>query len=363
MNDQIKLPPEKTGSMQSGGKVKAIVPQNIEEAFRMADAIFMSGMYPESYAADSERRSGRQMQGGPDRVATTSRIMVGIQKAMEVGLPPISGLSAIYIVNNRPTIYGDGIPALLYSSGKVTKFKEWSEGEWGKDDYVCKCLIQRNDMDDPIERQFSWADAKKAGLTGKTGPWTTHPKRQLQMRARGFAARDGAADILNGLGIYEEVIDIPEKSREVDTSSLDDNTTTPSPETIPPVSANPSTPQLPKPDNSNLMQDLQFDEPEPVPVTATEVIAAQEKQQATFDKINDGISDIVNEGVQNMASVCIDQIKKGSIFRTNDAFGIPVCQTCNGKQAVNYTQENPETGEVDEGIQPCPDCNKPTTNR
>ena len=236
MNDPINMP-QKTGQMQSGGKVRAIVPQNIEEAFRMADAIYLSGMYPESYAADAERKTGRQM-GVIDRQATTSRIMVGIQKAMEVGLPPISGLSSIYIVNNRPTIFGDGIPALLYSSGKVTRFKEWSEGEWGKDDYVCKCLIQRNDIEDPIEREYSWADAKKAGLIGKSGPWTTHPKRQLQMRARGFAARDGAADILNGLGIYEEVIDIPEKAAAVDTSSLDDT---------------PTTPQLPAPDSSNLI--------------------------------------------------------------------------------------------------------------
>ena len=297
MNDPINMP-QKTGQMQSGGKVRAIVPQNIEEAFRMADAIFLSGMYPESYAADAERKTGRQM-GVIDRQATTSRIMVGIQKAMEVGLPPISGLSSIYIVNNRPTIFGDGIPALLYSSGKVTRFKEWSEGEWGKDDYVCKCLIQRNDIEDPIEREFSWADAKKAGLIGKSGPWTTHPKRQLQMRARGFAARDGAADILNGLGIYEEVIDIPEKAVAVDTSSLDDT---------------PTTPQLPAPDSSNLIHNLEFEEPIPV-------------------------------------------------VQENESFGNTVCQTCNGKQAINYTQENPETGEVEEGIQPCPDCNKPTTNR
>lgn len=297
MNDPINMP-QKTGQMQSGGKVRAIVPQNIEEAFRMADAIYLSGMYPESYAADAERRTGKQMQG-IDRQATTSRIMVGIQKAMEVGLPPISGLSAIYIVNNRPTIYGDGIPALLYASGKIVKFKEWSEGEWGKDDYKWKCLIQRNDIDDPIEREFSWADAKKAGLIGKSGPWTTHPKRQLQMRSRGFAARDGAADILNGLGIYEEVIDIPEKTVSVDTSSLDDS---------------PPTPQLPAPDNSNLMPDLQFEEPIPV-------------------------------------------------VQENESFGNPVCQTCNGKQVVHSTQENPETGEIEEVIQPCPDCNKPTTNQ
>ena len=317
MNDPINMP-QKTGQMQSGGKVRAIVPQNIEEAFRMADAIFLSGMYPESYAADAERKTGRQM-GVIDRQATTSRIMVGIQKAMEVGLPPISGLSAIYIVNNRPTIYGDGIPALLYASGKIIKFKEWSEGEWGKDDYKWKCLIQRNDIDDPIEREFSWADAKKAGLIGKSGPWTTHPKRQLQMRARGFAARDGAADILNGLGIYEEVIDIPEKAVAVDTSSLDDNPTTPSPETKPPVSDNPTTPQLPAPDNSNLMPDLQFEEPIPV-------------------------------GAENAQT--------GTIFRKDDVFGLPVCQTCNGKQVVHSTQENPETGEINETIEPCPHCTK-----
>lgn len=315
MNDQINIP-QKTGQMQSGGKVKAIVPQNIEEAFRMADAIFLSGMYPESYAADAERKTGRQM-GVIDRQATTSRIMVGIQKAMEVGLPPISGLSSIYIVNNRPTIFGDGIPALLYSSGKVTRFKEWSEGEWGTDGYVCKCLIQRNDIEDPIEREFSWADAKKAGLIGKSGPWTTHPKRQLQMRARGFAARDGAADILNGLGIYEEVIDIPEKRTEVDTSSLDDTT----------AAENVVFPQSEK----NLMIENN----------------SQPAMPLVFES-----DDLATVGAAND-----EQIEK-SPFSEDD-----VCHTCNGKQAINYTQKNTETGEVEEGIQPCPDCNKPTTNR
>jgi len=321
MNDQTKPqdqkpaePSPKLSTMQSGGKVKAIVPQNIEEAFRMADAIYLSGMYPESYAADAERRTGKQMQG-IDRQATTSRIMVGIQKAMEVGLPPISGLSSIYIVNNRPTIYGDGIPALLYASGKVTKFKEWSEGAWGTDEYVCKCVIQRNDMEDPIEREFSWADAKKAGLANKTGPWSTHPKRQLQMRARGFAARDGAADILNGLGIYEEVIDIPEKSREVDTSSLDD---TPAPKAEPLAIENTPQPAM----------DLAFDDSDVDLVAVGKIV---EMNNAELEKIP---------------------------FIEDD-----VCQTCNGKQVVNYTQENPETGEIEEGIEPCPDCNQPVTNK
>lgn len=52
---------------------------------------------------------------------------------------------------------------------------------------------------------FSVADAKTAGLWGKQGPWKQFPDRMLQMRARGFAARDGAADVLGGLYLREEV--------------------------------------------------------------------------------------------------------------------------------------------------------------
>lgn len=202
--------PQKPPAIESGGKIQAIVPRTIEEAYRMADAIFFSGMYPNSYEVKGDAR------------ATVSRIMIGIQKSMEVGLAPITGLSTIYIINNRPTIFGDGVPALLYGSGKIKYIKEWSEGEYPNEDYKAICEIMRKDGEEPIRREFSMADAKKAGLLGKSGPWSQYPKRQLQMRARGFAARDGASDILCGLGIAEEVMDIPQPSKTVDTSSLDD---------------------------------------------------------------------------------------------------------------------------------------------
>lgn len=205
------IPQPKPPTIESGGKIQAIVPRTIEEAYRMAEAIFKSGMYPDSYKVDGDPK------------ATASRIMIGIQKAMEVGLAPITGLSTIYIVNNRPTIFGDGIPALLYGSGKIEFIKEWTTGNYPDQDYTAHCAIKRVGASEPVVREFSIADATKAQLLGKRGPWQTHPKRQLQMRARGFAARDGAADILSGLGIAEEVMDIPEPPKQVDTSSLDDD--------------------------------------------------------------------------------------------------------------------------------------------
>jgi hypothetical protein len=51
------------------------------------------------------------------------------------------------------------------------------------------------------------AEAKKAGLWGKGGPWTQYPRRMLQMRARGFALRDAFPDVLRGLVTAEEAAD------------------------------------------------------------------------------------------------------------------------------------------------------------
>jgi hypothetical protein len=54
------------------------------------------------------------------------------------------------------------------------------------------------------------ADAKRAGVWGKAGPWTQYPKRMLGIRARSFALRDVFPDVLGGLDIREEVEDSAE---------------------------------------------------------------------------------------------------------------------------------------------------------
>ena len=55
-------------------------------------------------------------------------------------------------------------------------------------------------------------DAVTAGLWGKPGPWKQYPDRMLQMRARGLAARDGAADVLSGIYLAEEMQDVEQPS-------------------------------------------------------------------------------------------------------------------------------------------------------
>jgi hypothetical protein len=67
--------------------------------------------------------------------------------------------------------------------------------------------VTRGDNGEVVSRKFSAQDAKKAGLLNKAGPWTQYPDRMLQMRARGFCARDAVPDVLRGMYVREEMED------------------------------------------------------------------------------------------------------------------------------------------------------------
>ncbi len=61
---------------------------------------------------------------------------------------------------------------------------------------------------DWVVRSFSMADAVKAKLDKKQGPWQEYPKRMLFHRARSWALRDTFADVLKGLRYFEEERDV-----------------------------------------------------------------------------------------------------------------------------------------------------------
>lgn len=179
--------------LRAGGGVQSIVPQDAEQAFRMASMIHKSGMAP------------RDMQS-PEKIVTA--IIAG----MEIGLKPFQAVQSFAVVNGRPTIWGDAALGLVQASGFLADFEEEVDGDG--DAMVATCRAKRSDRKSPIIRQFSVADAKAAGLWKKQGPWTQYPKRMLQLRARAFCIRDGFPDVLKGIGIHEEVADYSGPSTE-----------------------------------------------------------------------------------------------------------------------------------------------------
>lgn len=178
--------PTPKANLSAGGPLAALVPQNLEDAFRLSKALSMSGdMVPKHF------------QGKPEM------IMAAIARGMEIGLAPMQALSNIAVINGRASIWGDALPALIQKAGH--EIDSWLEGEG--DDMVAVAEVTRN-TGKVYRRTFSVKEAKKAGLWGKAGPWQSYPTRMLQMRARSYAARDGASDALMGLQVAEEMQDV-----------------------------------------------------------------------------------------------------------------------------------------------------------
>jgi len=140
--------------------------------------------------------------------------LLAIQHGSEIGLSPMQSLQSIAVVNGRPTIYGDAALAVCLASAVCEWVTESVDGDGDK--MVATCSAQRRGYPKPIASTFSVADAKAAGLWGKSGPWSQYPKRMLAMRARGFALRNAFADVLRGLVTAEEAGDY-----QIDTVAID----------------------------------------------------------------------------------------------------------------------------------------------
>lgn len=133
--------------------------------------------------------------------------MLAVQKGAEVGLQPLESLQSIAVINGRPCIWGDAAMALVQASPVCEYVTERIEGEG--ESMVAICEAKRRGYPTPTVVRFSVADAKKAGLWGKQGPWVQYPSRMLALRARGFALRNAFADALRGLITAEEAQDYP----------------------------------------------------------------------------------------------------------------------------------------------------------
>jgi hypothetical protein len=133
--------------------------------------------------------------------------LLAIQHGSEVGLSPMQSLQSIAVINGRPTIWGDAALALVQSSPVCEYVSEYMQGDG--DNLTAVCEAKRQGYPAPTTVRFSVADAKKAGLWGKSGPWSQYPVRMLALRARGFALRNAFADALRGLITAEEAQDYP----------------------------------------------------------------------------------------------------------------------------------------------------------
>lgn len=168
----------------------SLTPSSLTEAMEFANILAQSTIVPKEFL------------GNP------GNILVAIQWGLELGLQPLQAMQNIAVINGRPALWGDAVIALVRGSPLCEYVYEEDDG------HTATCRVKRRGENEQV-RIYSMEDAKTAGLVGKAGPWTQHPKRMRQMRARAFALRDVFPDVLRGMPVAEELQDMPKDREQV----------------------------------------------------------------------------------------------------------------------------------------------------
>lgn len=133
----------------------------------------------------------------PKSASTPDKVLVIALKARELRLPPMVGLSHIYVVEGKPTLSAEIMAALVHRAGHRLRVVETSAE---------RCVIEGERVDDPGHPQrVTWDmdDAKRAGVAGK-GPWKNYPAAMLRARAISALCRFAFADVLMGVAFTPE---------------------------------------------------------------------------------------------------------------------------------------------------------------
>lgn len=128
---------------------------------------------------------------------------IAIVAGLSLKLDPFQAVQNIAVVNNRPTLWGDALVALVSASGEIEDENvQWFTGNDGKR-VACRVTIKRKGRKTPYEGEFSLGMAAASGLLNRP-VWKANPSRMLYIRARAFALRNGFADLIMGVGMREE---------------------------------------------------------------------------------------------------------------------------------------------------------------
>ena len=166
--------------------------------------------------AESVLKSGLAPYG----IKTKEEVLVIMLSGMEVGLQPVQALQCLYVVKGRIGWMGEGLLAVLLSSGRMEWYKDGVEGEG--DERHAWIESQRRGWPHTVRTTYSVADARRARLWGKKTrggeptEWVNNPENMLYWRVLARHVRRFYPDATKGLGVAEDLTHYPQPEGRAD---------------------------------------------------------------------------------------------------------------------------------------------------
>jgi len=115
----------------------------------------------------------------------------------ELGLPPVSALRGIHVIEGRVTLSASVASALVYAAGHRMDVTVYEDGE-------VAVRGRRRDETNWTPVSWTWGRAQRAKLTGKQ-VWVQYPRQMLSARAHTELCRLKFSDVLFGLEIAPDL--------------------------------------------------------------------------------------------------------------------------------------------------------------
>lgn len=128
-----------------------------------------------------------------------ANVLVAIEYGHALGIPPISAIQNIYVVDGKPTASAQLIGSLVRNAGHRLRVT-------GNDEQARAVIVRSDDPDFEFVSVWTIERAQRAGLTGK-GVWKQYPAAMLKARAITEVARDACAEVLSGVAYTAEELD------------------------------------------------------------------------------------------------------------------------------------------------------------
>jgi len=173
---------------------------------------------------------------------TAAQAFAVILAGREVGVPPMTAVRQMFVVNGRTEASGQLMQGIVIAGDPTAQFETVEQSA-----EVCHVRLFRHGRK-VSDLKYTIQDAAKAGLAGKTGPWQQFTQDMLYWFTIKRICRQGAPDLLNAVdtsafspasanSLMLEVLDpdVPRQSIDLENPELyaeGDDPQTPSPATI-----------------------------------------------------------------------------------------------------------------------------------
>lgn len=167
---------------------RKLEPRNLREAQNLALDMYKSNMF----------------SGYGNKEAVLSAVMVG----RELGLPAMSSLRNIHVIEGKHSLSADAMVALVLKSGLAKYFKP---KKWDATGATWETVRVDGMMGpDPIEFTYTLEMAQAAGLVKDKSNWQKRPLEMCMARSKAILARICYGDLLASLYTPEELREITE---------------------------------------------------------------------------------------------------------------------------------------------------------